>query len=460
MSKIMSIEQAAEIMGVDYKTIYRLIKTGDLPAAKIGRIFRIRESDLHSYFDRQVEQVKKTAQEQVPFAQQEIRCGFCGNRIFSSLSVAQYCEICSLPICINCYTLKKIRFCSEHIQTSPPEEKKTRIKCGRCSRLIVGSARFLIKCREPGCEELLCRVCSLLPQDPYCKKHRRTKSKTENVLKEAIEMGKDVIPCSDAREKELALIRDMKTRLSCPLTLLDPMSQLEFVTTRVKTDIRENNAIRDMANLRGKRGDTAAIPDTYPLNESLAARYSVKVGPLKKNTVIVEARVFSRLEPYAEQGFDADPVKASELGELIDGEIKSASKSKYFKALLIASPTGWDKNAVALIAGSKNKKGFMHNQFCIYLIDLKTGELYYNQGDDKTIPFLAIFTPEKLEDYICEARDYVQGKMENQTSLTLGAAVRESRISEWILKRAFSELSQSPDYRLDIIDDNLTLYSK
>jgi excisionase family DNA binding protein len=41
--------EVAEQLRVSTMTVYRLIKAGDLPAARIGKSFRIREDDVDSY---------------------------------------------------------------------------------------------------------------------------------------------------------------------------------------------------------------------------------------------------------------------------------------------------------------------------------------------------------------------------------------------------------------------------
>ena len=43
--------EAAERMRVSKMTVYRLIKTGKLPAVRIGKAYRVREEDLESYLD-------------------------------------------------------------------------------------------------------------------------------------------------------------------------------------------------------------------------------------------------------------------------------------------------------------------------------------------------------------------------------------------------------------------------
>jgi excisionase family DNA binding protein len=43
--------EVAERMRVSKMTVYRLIKTGKLPAVRIGKAYRVREEDLESYLD-------------------------------------------------------------------------------------------------------------------------------------------------------------------------------------------------------------------------------------------------------------------------------------------------------------------------------------------------------------------------------------------------------------------------
>jgi len=50
--KFLSIEEAAKLLGVDYKTIYRLVRSGEIPAARIGRVYRIKRKDLDEFFER------------------------------------------------------------------------------------------------------------------------------------------------------------------------------------------------------------------------------------------------------------------------------------------------------------------------------------------------------------------------------------------------------------------------
>jgi excisionase family DNA binding protein len=47
--RLLTVAEVADALRVSSMTIYRLIKTGDLPAVRVGKSFRIRETDLKDY---------------------------------------------------------------------------------------------------------------------------------------------------------------------------------------------------------------------------------------------------------------------------------------------------------------------------------------------------------------------------------------------------------------------------
>ena len=47
--RFMTVSEVAASLRVSTMTVYRLINGGDLPAARIGRSFRIRTEDLEAY---------------------------------------------------------------------------------------------------------------------------------------------------------------------------------------------------------------------------------------------------------------------------------------------------------------------------------------------------------------------------------------------------------------------------
>lgn len=47
--QIYTVEQAAEILQISQETVKRLLRSGKLGGLKIGRLWRVRESDLQEF---------------------------------------------------------------------------------------------------------------------------------------------------------------------------------------------------------------------------------------------------------------------------------------------------------------------------------------------------------------------------------------------------------------------------
>ena len=50
--RLLTVHEVAGIMRVSNMTVYRLIRAGELRAARVGRGYRIRESELDAYLNR------------------------------------------------------------------------------------------------------------------------------------------------------------------------------------------------------------------------------------------------------------------------------------------------------------------------------------------------------------------------------------------------------------------------
>ena len=114
MEKLLSIEEVAEILGLEYKSIYRLIRGGKLPAARIGRVYRVNMADLEAFLERQKQVLHEETTGKKLVAQREIRCGGCGERIVSELGIAGRCETCQAALCAECFGINKIKYCKTH----------------------------------------------------------------------------------------------------------------------------------------------------------------------------------------------------------------------------------------------------------------------------------------------------------------------------------------------------------
>lgn len=50
-SRFLTVQEVADLMRVSSMTVYRLIKSGDLRAVRVGRSFRVREDDVNAYLE-------------------------------------------------------------------------------------------------------------------------------------------------------------------------------------------------------------------------------------------------------------------------------------------------------------------------------------------------------------------------------------------------------------------------
>jgi excisionase family DNA binding protein len=100
----MSIEEVADLLGVNYQLIYRQIRSGALRAARIGRVYRVARADLEAY----LEEAKREG------ATGETVCSACGQSFRSASSFPGSCGECGAPICTDCWMRLGARRCSEH----------------------------------------------------------------------------------------------------------------------------------------------------------------------------------------------------------------------------------------------------------------------------------------------------------------------------------------------------------
>ena len=101
--KFMTLEEVADLLGVRYNLIYRLVRSGEIPASKIGRVYRVAAADLDAYLERSKQSVAGKV------------CAACGKSYSSKLSLPEECTECGAPICRDCWSRRGVRVCREHV---------------------------------------------------------------------------------------------------------------------------------------------------------------------------------------------------------------------------------------------------------------------------------------------------------------------------------------------------------
>jgi excisionase family DNA binding protein len=52
MEELLDIAAVAQYLGVSERTVYNKVRSGDLPAVKVGRLWRVRAADLEAWLGR------------------------------------------------------------------------------------------------------------------------------------------------------------------------------------------------------------------------------------------------------------------------------------------------------------------------------------------------------------------------------------------------------------------------
>ena len=104
-AEYLSLEEIADMLGVTYQLIYRLVRSGELPAVRLGKLYRVSRDDLNKYLER-----SKGASASGGI------CSVCGTFYKSKKSLSQTCTAdgCEEPICFDCWNRLGIRKCSKH----------------------------------------------------------------------------------------------------------------------------------------------------------------------------------------------------------------------------------------------------------------------------------------------------------------------------------------------------------
>ena len=102
--EFLSLEEVADKLGVTYQLIYRLVRSGELPAARLGKLYRVASADLAAYLEKS---------KSVPSGG---TCEACGQHFASNASLRHACteDGCEKTICNDCWTRRKVRFCKAH----------------------------------------------------------------------------------------------------------------------------------------------------------------------------------------------------------------------------------------------------------------------------------------------------------------------------------------------------------
>jgi hypothetical protein len=131
----------------------------------------------------------------------------------------------------------------------------------------------------------------------------------------------------------------------------------------------------------------------YPTNPT--ARYEVTerryLGLSEDTEMIIEATVHADLEAYAANGFDATAADVDDLLGIVNDAVREADRKDVPYLLGIASPTGWTDRVKEQVRADELSRSHYSRRVHLCLVDLRSGELVYDDADSVVTENLALF---------------------------------------------------------------------
>ncbi len=388
-AQYLKIDDAARLLGVSRRWVYRRIWSGDLPASKVGGLYFIQRTDLQELLEHRRGQ--------------------------------------ALP------------------DTGPLPEVE---KCGYCFRLLTSDTLVGEVCQTQGCDKLICTEC-LAEGVRHCAQHTPAKAEKLNELQRRFERGElpTFVKASAARLLEINFLNRLQARIGRISNLIHPLSS-ELLTTQDWNERLEQGDERgQVMRLLNKvmlDSDTLA---RIPLNAYI--RYALPPQKRQKGPALeIDVQVISRLESMLRDGFDDQPLSAEELTTWLSRFSDEAQRDQVFRLVVLASPTGWERLARQAIQGETPGSAFMHRMLLVYLYDLSTGELIYNLRDERARPYAELFTPLLPSEQLEEVVQAVENELVLHQSLAFNFAVQIFPYPPDLIRQAFDQLASTGRFSL------------
>jgi len=252
-----------------------------------------------------------------------------------------------------------------------------------------------------------------------------------------------LVKAGAARISEISFLNSIHTHLSGFSTLIHPVSGLPLTIPSWDAILESGDERAELMHILGKVMLDSQTVAAQPLN----AWHLYTIKGKKTTNLEIFVQVVSRMNKMVRDGFDSQPLSADVLYDWINRSVEVPEKSGDFRLVLLASSTGWDDSARAVITGEDGFP-FSHRSAFLYLYDMDKRDLIYNINDDRLHRYSELFTltlgGKELFGIIQEVKDL----MGVHDSLTLEEAQKKLPFSPDKVKLAFEKMALSEDYSL------------
>ncbi|MBW9223393.1 hypothetical protein KKP90_02195 [Methanothermococcus sp. SCGC AD-155-E23] len=178
-----------------------------------------------------------------------------------------------------------------------------------------------------------------------------------------------------------------------------------------------------------------------PRNREIRAILSEKkLLPIGRRTVIVLKGMFlANRENYKRMGFDIHPLSLGKIMEVIE-EGKKEDVDKI--VLLIASPTGFEEEVIRFVNSQDFKSRYISKKIALILLDVGTGEIYYNEVDEYARVFGPLMSLEFDMEKVERLKRYIHQNLLTREYITWEEALKVVG-DERIVNRVFEDYRKS-----------------
>ncbi|MCD6390811.1 MAG: helix-turn-helix domain-containing protein [Dehalococcoidia bacterium] len=404
-----SVREVAEYLDVEYKTLYRQVLAGNLPAVKIGGIFRIKQEDIDAFLEYMRVPKRKEHESMVNAFRKDIYA--------------------------NLY----------------PERSATGLACARCGRLMKSINMIGGECQHPSCEAILCTECYADEDDRYCRAHRISAREKLSRAKQRLERREiDVlVTAEEARERELNFIGRFDQKIRGQKKIVNPIDGIPQVVNSWEAIHQEETEFDFITPSSAEILDKDAEGKIFPRNISSTYHFGKQSSSKGSNcSIVIRASCISHVHEHLQNDFDTRPLSYAELVWLLEQNIEEAKADNSLYILGIGSPTGFDAQAKQAICGGGSGRVFSSLYVAVCLADLNANELFHNPADSRVKPFVELYRGDLDGEAVEKVKDFLRNKLVERASQTITEVMEGTGQSRDVVMEALAQLSQEEGYSI------------
>jgi len=226
-----------------------------------------------------------------------------------------------------------------------------------------------------------------------------------------------------------------------------------FVVEAVK-EFRDESAVSLAKAYDMDPADTGNLPE----NRILVAGMTEKKTFGRRLRLVAKALFLSRIERYASDGYDSEPISLIEINRVLSDSREKARSLGKKTLLCIGSPTGFSDDARRHIGSEEFHKNFTSKYLSVCLSDLETAELFYNPHDNAARGYASMCRLEFDDEMLTRTRRCMEDLVDTQSG-SKDWVLYEDVAGECgcgdpnLLKAVFYEVADSRGWKVTYVDD-------